>query len=414
MMLYGLQISRNIKIFFVRGSKLSDSVGSEGFVKGDFGALRQLVAEYLSTSATPQPIREQYGRLPVLNILVEAYVYLIARFDLDGFRMDTVKYVNPLMVEIFGNAIREFALSIGKRNFFTFGEVYDDEQTINNFVGRNTSSTEGFGIDAALDFPLFYKLPGIAKSNIDVDELRKVFKNRKETEKNLLSSHGEAGKYFVSFLDNHDQKQRFNHPLTPNEQVLLGLAVLFCLQGIPALYYGTEQGLNGTKDQAGNIRVGDNLEAVREALWGKTPVAFDKQNSFYQNIQQFGILRSNEPALKYGRLYFREVSGNGKDFGFSTGLGGVVAFSPILFDREIVVIANTNNSNSFEGFVILDLDINRAKPAVKVVYSNIVTVGEATVQITDVTIYGDTITSAESAILSVKLAPMEVQILTPK
>ena len=214
-----------------RGSKLSDSVGAEGFVKGDFGALRQLVAEYLSTSTTPQSIREQYGKFPVLNILIEAYVYLIARFDIDGFRMDTVKYVNPLMVEIFGNAIREFALSIGKRNFFTFGEIYDDEQTINNFVGRNTSSTEGFGIDAALDFPLFYKLPGIAKSNIDVDEIRKVFKNRKETEKNLLSSHGEAGKYFVSFLDNHDQKERFNHPLTPKEQVLLGLGSPFLPPG---------------------------------------------------------------------------------------------------------------------------------------------------------------------------------------
>jgi len=37
-----------------RGSKLSDSVGAEGFVKGDFGALRQLVAEYLSTNTTPQ------------------------------------------------------------------------------------------------------------------------------------------------------------------------------------------------------------------------------------------------------------------------------------------------------------------------------------------------------------------------
>ncbi|HEY6975305.1 MAG TPA: alpha-amylase family glycosyl hydrolase, partial [Chitinophagaceae bacterium] len=325
-----------------------------------------------------------------------------------------VKYVNPLMVEIFGNATREFALSIGKRNFFTFGEIYDDEQTINNFVGRNTSSMEGFGIDAALDFPLFYKLPGIARSNIDVDEIRKVFKNRKETEKNILSSHGEAGKYFVSFLDNHDQKQRFNHPLTPKEQVLLGLAVLFCLQGIPALYYGTEQGLNGTKDEAGNIRVGDNLEAVREALWGKTPVAFDQQNSFYQNIRQFGILRNNEPALKYGRLYFREVSGNGKDFGFSTGVGGVVAFSRVLFDREIVIIANTNNTNPFNGFVILDLDINRAKPGMKVVYSNIGTTGEATVQIINATIYGDTITTAEAAILSVMLAPMEVQILTPK
>jgi hypothetical protein len=118
--------------------------------------------------------------------------------------------------------------------------------------------------------------------------------------------------------------------------------------------------------------------------------------------------------LKYGRLYFREVSGNGKDFGFSAGLGGVVAFSRVLFDREIIIIANTNNSNPFTGFVVMDLDINRANPDVKVAYSNIGTVQEGTVQITIATFYGDTITTAEAAILSVKLAPREVQILTPK
>jgi hypothetical protein len=56
----------------------------------------------------------------------------------------------------------------------------------------------------------------------------------------------------------------------------------------------------------------------------------------------------------------------------------------------------------------MDLDINRAKPDVKVAYSNIGTVQEGTVQITIATFYGDTITTAEAAILSVKLAPREV------
>jgi hypothetical protein len=50
----------------------------------------------------------------------------MAKFDIDGYRIDTVKYVDPDRVEQFGNAMREFALSIGKRNFFTFGEIYDD------------------------------------------------------------------------------------------------------------------------------------------------------------------------------------------------------------------------------------------------------------------------------------------------
>jgi len=175
--------------------------------------------------------------------------------------------------------------SIGKRNFFTFGEILDNEQQINRFVGRHSTATEGFGIDAALDYPLFFKLPDIAKSLRDVSELATVFNNRKDTEKGLISSHGEAGKYFVTFLDNHDQKERFHHPYTQVEQVTLGLTILFCLQGIPAVYYGTEQGLVGTVDAQGYIDLVNN-ESVREALWGK-PNAFDTRNPLYLQVPAF-------------------------------------------------------------------------------------------------------------------------------
>ena len=67
-----------------------------------------------------------------------------------------------------------------------------------------------------------------------------VFMHRKAVERNILSSHGEAGRYFVTFLDNHDQKERFNHPLSDPLQITLGLGLMFCLQGIPSVYYGTE------------------------------------------------------------------------------------------------------------------------------------------------------------------------------
>ena len=56
----------------------------------------------------------------------------------------------------------------------------------------------------------------------------------------------------LDLLDNHDQKQRFNHPAAKMEQIRLGLALLFTRQGIPCLYYGTEQGLQGTLGKNGN------------------------------------------------------------------------------------------------------------------------------------------------------------------
>ncbi len=403
-----------------RGSKISDTPGPNGFAAGDFGVMRQLVVEYTADAPEQKPLRELYGRTPVLSILIHIYQYLIAQFDIDGFRIDTVKYVDPEMVEVFGNAMREFALSIGKKNFFTFGEIYDDEGTIARFVGRNSTQADGFGIDAALDFPLFFTLPGIAKGNTAAEALQNIFKLRKTEEKNLLSSHGEAGKYFVSFLDNHDQNQRFNHPLTPKEQVLLGVATLFCLQGIPCLYYGTEQGLNGAKDKEGNPDL-NSLESVREALWGKKPVAFDRHNFFYKQVQLLSKLRRREPALRYGRLYFRKVSGNGQDFGFSTGAGGLIAFSRILNDREILIVANTNTTLSFSGSVLLDIDLNRSPKNMKVAYSNVNTehlpvIPQPVKIIEQANIYedGQLVDTAEVAALPVNLAAMEVQILVPE
>ena len=54
----------------------------------------------------------------------------------------------------------------------------------------------------------------------------------------------------ISFLDNHDQAQRFGFtgPTQLQDQITLGMGVLSSLQGIPCFYYGSEQGLSGRKD----------------------------------------------------------------------------------------------------------------------------------------------------------------------
>src|SRR5947209_9056562 len=107
------------------------------------------------------------SQFPVHAVLIRAYQYLIAKFDEDGLRIDTLKFIERDFAQVFGNSMREFALSIGKKNFFTFGEVYDDEEQITRFIGRQaTDRTDLVGVDAALDFPLFFRLPGVAKGLI--------------------------------------------------------------------------------------------------------------------------------------------------------------------------------------------------------------------------------------------------------
>ena len=403
---------QNRFFFRCRGSKLTDAPGSKGFAPGDFGDMRQLVAEY--DASGQEDLRSKYGAAPVISILVRAYRYLMARYDLDGYRIDTVKYVYPDGVRNFGNAMREFALAIGKKNFFTFGEIYDQEETIAGFVGRRTKGGDGFGIDAALDFPLFYNLPAVAKCSSPVETIRNVFDKRKALEEGQLSSHGEAGRYFVSFLDNHDQHERIQHPLTPGNQVTLALGLLFTLQGIPCVYYGTEQGLSGTVDAKGEPDLNSN-ESTREALWGKTPVAFDQTHPRYAMIKALSALRQTEPALLYGRFYFREISGNGTDFGHSFGKGGVLAFSRILADSEVLVVANTSATDDFSGFVLVDRDLNSVPRQMHVVFSNMNNNGTGTVrQISTARFFqGNDVSTAPAAALPVLVKAGEIQVLAP-
>jgi glycosidase len=317
---------------------------------GDFASLKQLLT----------------GDSELGGVLIDCFKYLIAAFDIDAFRIDTLKYLDRGFALLFGNAMREFALAIGKKNFFTYGEVYDDEEKISEYIGRNVSvSGDMVGVDASLDFPLFFRLPAMLKGSVAPVEVANMYQARKLIEQDVISSHGEATRFFVTFLDNHDQHSRFHYvdagdPHRFDDQTTMALACLFALPGIPCVYYGTEQGLSG---------MGDSDENVREALWGK-PQAFDRSHPFFVAIQRMTLVRNRHPALRYGRFYFRPISGNGMQFGLSGYAAGVLAFSRVLADEEVLVVMNTSTVSDFQGFVIVDSSLNRDGVALRVLFCN--------------------------------------------
>ncbi|MBD2526660.1 alpha-amylase family glycosyl hydrolase [Nostoc sp. FACHB-133] len=369
---------------------------------GDFGTLKEFVTD------NPK----------VRNILICIHQYLIAKYDIDGFRLDALKHIEPEFARIFGNAMREFALSIGKKNFFTFGEVADEsEEKLAKFTGRYTQDKDDLmGVDAALDFPVFHKLPKIAKGFMSPSKVVDIYERRKEVQRNVISSHGEASRFFVTFLDNHDQDHRFYYsdstdPDKYNDQATLGIACLFALQGIPCLYYGTEQGLNGS---------GNSDRAVRQALWGK-PDAFNPNHQFYQTINKLSHIRDLYPALRYGRQYFRPISGDNINFSISTLSPGVLVFSRILNDQEVVVVANTNQERSETVYVIVDFNINPENSTYNLAYSNktyltapryqVETKNKGEAKITEVNEVNAHINDNLIRVMKVTLQPMEVQIL---
>ena len=387
-------------LFTQRGNAFSN-----GFhPNGDFNSLKGIDSDVTENGLQPAHIA-----------FIRAYQYIIAKFDVDGFRIDTLKFISPDFARIFGNAMREFALSAGKKNFFTFGEVYDNENEIALFIGRNTAATgEVVGVDAALDYPLFFVLPSVLKGlSASPADLANVFENRKRIEADVLTSHGEAGQYFVTFLDNHDQAQRFDYTGQTQllDQIALGMGVLSCLQGIPCYYYGTEQGLLGHKD----VQHQDD-SMVREALWGK-PKPFDVTHPLYQALQKILQIRNGQPALRYGRQYFRPISGDGINFGLSPYPSGVIAFSRILNDQEVLIVANTNIQQEFTGEVIIDRQLNPAGSTYQILFSNKNAGGGAKPVIdkpqNSITInnISGAITNGPARSLQVDLHPLEIQIL---
>jgi hypothetical protein len=307
--------------------------------------------------------------------------------------------------------MREFALSVGKKNFFTFGEVFDSEETIARFIGRQTrDESELVGVDAALDFPLRFVLPSVVKGLVSPSALAGMYQHRKVVEQGVLSSHGDATRFFVTFLDNHDVKERirFEDPQSPGQfdrQVTLGLACVFSLQGIPCVYYGTEQGLHGRGTD----------EAVREALWGGP--GFDRQSTFFQALSQIARVRQRKSPLRYGRQYFRPISGDGVNYGLSTFAGGIVAFSRILNDEEVLVVANTNTTGSDAVDVIVDQNLNAPGDQLSVLFSNasqpvapqaVVTRASGAVRVQEV---DGSVGAGPVTTVRVTLGPMEAQII---
>ena len=278
----------------------------------------------------------------VLDCLIKAHKYWIAVADIDGFRVDTVKHMESSQTALFCNAVREYAKSIGKHNFFIFGEVVGDDRLLQKYLGRNSrieGTNERFpSLDACLDFPLYFVLEEVLKGFSDSALLR----DRYERFKTSYADHGQAGSYFVTFLDNHDQMhrkyRRFMHENPYPQQIISAIGYLLTSQAIPCIYYGTEQGFDGGGDADYYVR-----ECMFGGNWGAFDTTgvhfFDEQNQIYQGIKSIAAIRAQEPALRYGRQYFREISADGTNFGYPGG-SGTLSYSRILDTNEVLVVIN--------------------------------------------------------------------------
>jgi hypothetical protein len=172
----------------------------------------------------------------------------------------------------------------------------------------------------------------------------------------------------VTMFDDHDQVRKGEHKARfcadPNADKLLlnVLALNATTLGIPCVYYGSEQFFDGN---------GGSDRFIREAMFGgefgafrsRARHFFDESSPVYLELAKILAIRSKRIALRRGRQYLREISGDGIHFGLPEMIGGelrsVVPWSRIFNNKEILLAINTDPDQSRTAWVTLDNDLNQ-------------------------------------------------------
>jgi len=314
---------------------------------------------------------DDYGVSPTLRHLCEVYKFWIAFADVDGFRLDTVKHMDPGAVRFFASVIHEFAQALGKDDFYIIGEITGGRE----FAFDRLEVT---GLDAALGISdERVKMTGLVKGDVDPAQYFDVFRNSLLVRKD---SHLWFRDKIVTSVDDHDhvdqgsQKHRFC--AGGFEKLALPvLALNATTLGIPCIYYGTEQCLDGEGGGDGADRY------IREAMFGgefgafrsRGRHVFDEDQRVYRQLASVHELRHKHLPLRRGRQFLRQISGNGRDFGFPQRLGGrlrsIVAWSRIFNGDELLCAINTDPDNATTAFVTIDNELHGAGNGLTCLYS---------------------------------------------
>lgn len=300
---------------------------------------------------------EDYEPSPALRALTAAYKYWIGYADLDGFRIDTVKHMDPGAVRFFSSEVQEFAETLGKDDFFLVGEITGGR-------GFALDTLQKTGLDAALGISgepqvLEEALKGGMSPEVYFDLFRK-------SEEVPRGSDAWFRSHLVTVVDDHDQvwkeerKARFAADPAAARITMAAFALNCLTLGIPCLYYGAEQGFDGHGEGMNSERY------IREAMFGGEFGAFgsrcvhffDENSPIYRNLAGMLAIRAQDLCLRRGRQFLREVSGDGEHFGFPQPIEGVlrsiVAWSRMAGDLETLVAINTDPDNEVGAWVTID------------------------------------------------------------
>ncbi|NUP11127.1 MAG: alpha-amylase [Polyangiaceae bacterium] len=261
--------------------------------------------------------------IAVKEAMVESYARWVELTDIDGFRIDTVKHVEREFWRYFTQKVRQRLADKGKTNFIMFGEAFDgrdnligaftkadvppeDQLAYENECVTDGRTLTGDQLDSVFYFSQYFtairdvfQLNQSTKRIEDLWNLRPVHWGTQAME---LGTGVAPSDMPINFIDNHDVP-RFLWTGSV-EGLHNALTFIFTAQGVPCIYYGTEQEFSGGNDPSN-----------REDLW---PSGFATDGGTFTFIKRLAAIRKESAALRKGAVqvvWSSERTGEEEDAG---------------------------------------------------------------------------------------------------
>ncbi|MER8089341.1 pullulanase-type alpha-1,6-glucosidase [Streptomyces sp. NPDC094048] len=254
-------------------------------------------------------------RPEVVSGMEKIYEKWVRDFDIDGFRIDTVKHVDLDFWTQWATALDTYAAKHGRKDFFMFGEVYSADTAV-----TSPYVTQG-RLDATLDFPFQEAARQYASQGAPASKLAAVLGDDYRYTTDKANAYEQ-----VTFLGNHDMGRigtflKQDNPKADDAELVqrarLANEVMFLSRGNPVVYYGDEQGFTGA---------GGDKDARQTMFASKTPDyldddelgtdrthasdAYDTNHPLYRNIAALSELTRKNPALRDGVQTERYAQGS--------------------------------------------------------------------------------------------------------
>ncbi|MBA4197643.1 MAG: alpha-amylase [Chitinophaga sp.] len=228
----------------------------------------------------------------VAKFLIQHAIWCIEKFGVDGWRIDTYKYVDL----DFMNACNK-ALTDEYPKMTMVGENWNEGVVNQAYFASNKLNTKfKSNLTGDIDFEVLFN--GIQPALTQHNGVNKLYNTMSQ---DFLYEHPFTN---LVFLDNHDMNRFFSVVDSSVDKQKMGLAWLFTTRGIPQLYYGTEVLMSGKSNpHDGNVRLdfpGGWKGDKKNAFTGEGLTADEKDVQQYTKI--LANYRKHNAALQTGKL----------------------------------------------------------------------------------------------------------------